>query len=239
MQPSKTDSLRSYSSFVENSVARQRSATNQKSSSWISTSGAPDARAGSGNGKEIRRIFARMKMTIHSIVAEHLNPEIAPDQLLIEVLTGSELVAYEFDREIAALCAAGHSADSTDNDRLSGEISRHASALARGRNRVCILKRSVEILLESTTPLLQRYHTPVRHAYNPFEREGNGIEAVCQPYLSAINAAIDAIAESTSKAIKARDFHGAALLSALASNLNDFVCDLLSMLGELFAAQNT
>lgn len=233
MHPTKT-SLRSYSSFAENSVAPTRLNPKQKPSSWKSSTGSPDALAASGaKGKEIQRIFARMKMTINNIVAEHLNPEIAADKLLVELIVGSELVAYEFDREIANLCAAGHSADSTENDHLSSEISRQASALARGRNRICILKRSVEILLESTSPLLEKYRTPVRHAYDPFDREGDGIEAVCQPYLAAINIAIDAIAESTSKAIKARDFHGAALLSALASNLNDFVCDFLSLLSEL------
>ncbi|MBY0552660.1 MAG: hypothetical protein K2W95_35585 [Candidatus Obscuribacterales bacterium] len=175
-------------------------------------------------------------MTINSIVAEHLSAETTTDKFLRELLVGSELVAYEFDREIANLCAAGHTADSRENDSLSTEISRQASALSRGRNRVCILKRSIEILLESTSSLLQKYDHPVRHSYDPFAREGEGVEAVCQPYICAINAAIDSIAEATSRAIKARDFHGAALLSALASNLNDFVCDLLAMLGELFAA---
>lgn len=238
MQPSKSDSLRSYSSFAENSVAPSRSKVTTPST-WKSSSGAPDARAGRSNGKEIHRIFARMKMTINSIVAEHLTPETTADKFLLELLVGSELVAYEFDREIANLCAAGHNADSKENDDLSSEISRRAAALSRGRNRVCILKRSVEILLESTDTLLQRYGPPLRHNYDPFEREGDGVEAVCHPYICAINAAIDAIAESTSRAIKARDFHGAALLSALASNLNDFVCDLLAMLGELFSAQNT
>lgn len=234
MQPNKSDSVRTTSSCGENSNKPKQS-NNLELSTGKSALDALNSQKRSGSGTEIKRIFARMKMTLSSIVSDRLIPETATDKLLLDLVLGSELVAYEFDREIAVLCAAGHTADVAENSHLSDEISRRASALARGRNRVSILKRSVEILLDSTTCLLERYSTPARHVYDPFGSEGQGAEAVCRPYIAAINAAIDAIAESTSKAIKARDFHGAALLSALASNLNDFLCDFMALVGELFA----
>ena len=182
---------------------------------------------------EIWRLFQRMKTSIYSsLVGDLPRHQITARSLFVELLIGSQIATNEFDQELAAICLSVQEGDSLPSATVEAMTSR-AAVLSRACNRVCTFQRSLEQLLESTSPLLERHCSLVRYEYEPFAMEGQGVEAFCRPYGYAINVAIDAVADATRRAILARDFHGAALLSILGSNLDDFAYDLNGALKEL------
>lgn len=237
MQPSSSDSLRPCGSFSEkNSSAKPKTDLNSETPSLTLQCSYPlseDGQDAESEGFEVKRLFARMRLCISSLVDELHGRETTISGLLIELLIGSEVVVYELDDEITSLCAEGNSAE-TRRDKCNGNaIARRASALSRVRHRVLVLQRSLKVLLESTSPMLEKYSASISYSFQPFEMEGKGVVSVYGPFRRALELGIDVIALTSGEAVKSRDFHGGAVLAALASNLNDFSVDLKSMMDAL------
>ncbi len=231
MQPSSSDSLRPCGSFSDKtSSAKPKTDIDKETPSLSLTSSFDHPPSDADRGHEIRCLFARMKMSISSLMGELHGRESTVSGLLIELLIGSEILTYELDEEIVFLCAAGQTAESQSDAGMEETVARRASALSRIRHQVLVLQRSLKVLLDTTAPVLEQYSATIGFVFQPSELEGKGVDAVLIPYRKAMDSAVDIVGGASAEAVKLRDFHGGALLAALASNLNDFNDDLRPML---------
>lgn len=234
MQPSSSDGLRPSGSF-SNEVSSAKSKTNHKAENNTLSFQSDYALQPCDNQEEleIRRLFGKLKLSISSLVDELHGRETTISGLLIELLIGAEVVTYELDDEITKLCAVAQRSEPSRDANLEESFARRASALSRIRHRILVLERSIKLLVETASTVLEQYGAVVHFRFEPFAMEGKGVTFICGEFLTGIESDIDGIASAASEAVKKRDFHGGALLAALGSNLSDFVADLRPLVTEL------